>query len=220
MESDATQSTASYIQKLESFARVPRGYLSAWRKQKSIMLSRMPAVILKSEICGLSNLVDQLGADRTAYVLKPVYEGMINAFFGGDGEVIEFQPDRLTAVWGVWADVLDPEPVLTAIKMRQSFERCQDQSSLLGVLGLKIGLDQGRVVEMIMGSSACQAYSVIGPATLRAAHLMETASPGDIKVSQAVFDRTNDVVVYEPCYDESDLPKDETQSYLAVRIRS
>jgi class 3 adenylate cyclase len=220
MEFDTTQSTTAYIQKLESFARVPRGYLSALRKQKSIMPSLMPAVILRTRLCGLENLVGQLGADRTAYVLKPVYEGMMNVLLGGDGEVIEFQPDRLTAVWGMWTDDHGPQAVLAAIAMRESLERCQGQSSLLGVLGLKTGLDQGRVVEVIIGSSTCQTYSVIGPAVLRAADLMETASPGDIKVSQRIFDRTNDIVVYEPCYEEPNLLKDETQSYLAVRIRS
>lgn len=209
----------TYVHRLEPFLLMPRAHLKTLREREPIMSIR-PLAILKAEVCGLFDLVDQLGVERVSMVLRPVYEAMVTTVHGRGGEIIELQLDRFTAVWGFKGTEFASVAALTAIEMRESLKQYQDQSPILHTLGLKIGLDQGRVAEMVIGPSTRQAYSVIGPAVLQANRLMETASAGDIKVGKIVFDETSSIIVYEPCYVESDLVKGEAQSYLALRARS
>ena len=82
--------------------------------------------------------------------------------------------------------------------MMEAFARLRDEVPFFRELGMRIGVNAGRVVAGMMGSRRRLEYSVLGDAVNVASRLESTSEPGRIQIGESVHAAVRDVFACEP----------------------
>jgi class 3 adenylate cyclase len=216
----------SYIEQLESFARIPVSLQEALRTGKNIMASLrlLPVLVVRMDHYfnlvnqHATNVLDKERAEMYASLLNRALRVIIPIIDQGSGFILEFGYGRLSAVWG--SPMLDDEftkAVSTALEIQEILLKLEELAGGRD-FALKMGIADGWVHAGTIGTSTHQNFSIIGPPVIEAARLSDVAEPGQILVSHAIYERTKDEIVYKQLVPKSKLAVQDIQPqhYLAL----
>lgn len=132
-------------------------------------------------------------------LLNRYFERMTEVVFDYDGTLDKFMGDGLMALWGAPLSRDDDvaNAVQAALRMQSAMREFNvEAEGIIGEhIGIGVGIDRGRAVAGLMGSSRTMNFTVIGSHVNRAARLCSAARAGEVLVSESVFSEIPDV----PC---------------------
>lgn len=138
---------------------------------------RKPVTVLFSDIRGFTTLTESADSAGLVRQLNEYFQEMVALVFAHDGSLDKFIGDAVMAVWG---NIVSKSPahearqaVATAIAMRKSLARLNDDWKIRGMteLHIGIGLNHGDVIVGNLGSSEKMELTVIGDAVNLASRL-------------------------------------------------
>ena len=151
------------------------------------------ATILFADIRGFTAYAETTGPEEVIEGLNEFFQIATQAIHAHGGYVDKFIGDSVMAVFGVPASAKDhiKRAVLAALDMRRKFHELAGAGNpLLAAVG--IGINAGPLVAGNIGSLDKMEYTVIGDTVNVASRLNDLAGPGEIIISDSVFDHLAD----------------------------
>lgn len=162
-----------------------------------------PVTILTSDVRGFTMLTEHMEPHEVVQMLNELFGVCIPIIFEYNGTVDKYVGDAILAVFG------SPEPdeqqwahaVQAALEMQQAIDRLGQARAVQGLpfCRVGIGIHTGAVLHGFIGSEERMEYTVIGDAVNRASRYCDGAGPGEIIISEAVFERLAAHIEAEPC---------------------
>ncbi|MBM4372903.1 MAG: GAF domain-containing protein, partial [Deltaproteobacteria bacterium] len=158
--------------------------------------------ILFSDIRKFTPLSERHDAPEIVRLLNVYFEAMVEIVFQHQGTLDKFVGDEIMALWG--APISAPEdPIMAvgaAVRMQQHLKALNQRfkAECGEELGVGIGIDTGRVVAGLMGSSRTMSYTVIGQHVNRASRLCSAAKAGEVLISEDTWRLVRSHVICEP----------------------
>jgi adenylate cyclase len=152
---------------------------------------------LFTDIRSFSQMAEKMPPQEVVSLLNEYFELLVDVIFEFDGTLDKFLGDGLMAIWG--APVEDPnaaeKALRCAIEMQQTISRFNALRRLDGKLPIwtGVGIDKGQAVVGYTGSSRTMSYTAIGPTVNVASRLCAVARPGEILVSDALWQAAPDL---------------------------
>lgn len=178
--------------------------------------------ILFSDIRQFTPMAGQHKAPVIVELLNRYFERMAEVVFDYDGTLDKFIGDALMALWGApIATAVDTvNAVQAAVRMQEAMREFNvEAEELIGApIGIGIGIDTGRVVAGLMGSSRTMNYTVIGSYVNRASRLCSNAQAGEILVSDSVVAALQGQVPCDPTAPLSLKGFEKPQAVYRVRL--
>ena len=152
---------------------------------------RKQVTVLFCDMANSTELVRRLGADAMHELLNRFFELALAEVHQLDGTINQFLGDGFMALFG--APVAHEDHVrralLAALGIR---ERLREASAVdgaaLSAVQLRMGVNMGMVVVGKIGDNLRMDYTAVGDTTHIAARLQQSARPGQVAVSQAVYE--------------------------------
>lgn len=160
--------------------------------------------VLFADIRGFSTISEQMEPENLVQIVNSYFTvaaAAINAF---EGVIDKYMGDAIMAEFNTTLNPQDnhvERAVRTALMMRSEVQRYHNELPPDRRLNFGIGLHVGEAVVGNVGSHFRKDYSVIGDAVNLAKRLQEIAGPGQILITQAVYNEVNhwvEVDVLEP----------------------
>ncbi len=157
------------------------------------------ATILFADIRGFTAYAEEHEPEEVVEMLNTYFEIATRAIMDYGGYVDKFIGDGVLGVFGV--PVFRKDHVERAVRtaldlMDQLHMRSIHGNPLLSSVG--IGIHTGPIVSGNIGSQVKMEYTVIGDTVNLASRLSELAAPGEVLVTETVFDRLRALVSVEP----------------------
>ena len=158
--------------------------------------SEKEVCVLFADIRGFTALSEKMEASKVVYVLNNYFQSMIDVIFKHNGTLDKIIGDELMVLYGVPLKT-DNDPqnaVNSAIEMLFSLENFNKKMESEGLpkLEIGIGINFGNVVSGNIGSDQQMNYTVIGDNVNLAARLCSNAKPGEIIISNSVYNFLDD----------------------------
>ncbi len=147
--------------------------------------------VMFTDIRQFTSLSERHSAPVIVDLLNHYFERMAEIVFDYDGTLDKFMGDGLMALWGapITGSADAANAVHAAIRMQQAMKEFNVTAE--GIINehiqIGVGIDCGRVVAGLMGSSRTMNYTVIGSCANRSARLCSAAKPGEVLVSDSIF---------------------------------
>ncbi|MBN1209833.1 MAG: GAF domain-containing protein [Myxococcaceae bacterium] len=149
--------------------------------------------ILFSDISGFTSLSSTLHPRQVVDLLNEYFPAMAEIVFRHEGTLEKYIGDALMAVWGApFSQPEDADRALrAAVEMQRALADLNTRWRAQGRRELKIhmGLNTGRVAAGNIGSEQYLQYATIGDATNVASRICDATPPGEIRLSEATFQR-------------------------------
>ena len=157
------------------------------------------ATILFADIRGFTAYAEDREPEEVVDMLNTYFEIATRTIMDYGGYVDKFIGDGVLGVFGV--PVFRKDHVERAVRtaldlMDQLHMRSIHGNPLLSSVG--IGIHTGLIVAGNIGSQVKMEYTVIGDTVNLASRLSEMATPGEVLVTEAVYDRLRELVSVEP----------------------
>lgn len=181
--------TRQKLEKMFSPNLVEKVVKGALRIQKGGELRDV--VVMFTDIRSFSQMAEKMPPQEVVSLLNEYFELLVDVIFEFDGTLDKFLGDGLMAIWG--APVEDPaaaeKALRCAIEMQQTISRFNALRRLDGKLPVwtGVGIDKGQAVVGYTGSSRTMTYTAIGPTVNVASRLCAVARPGEILVSDSLW---------------------------------
>lgn len=141
--------------------------------------------IVFADICGFTEVLGRLPGPKVVGLINEFYRRMTRVIFSFGGTVDKFIGDRVMALFG--APYGRPDDATRAIKaalaMRTEFQELLQSQPKEAQCDIRIAIHTGKVLAGTIGSDARMEYTALGQAVNVAAHLGDTAEPGQILIS-------------------------------------
>ncbi len=161
-----------------------------------------PVTILVSDVRNFTVLSAEMEPDAVVRMINEMFDALVPIVFEYDGVVDKFVGDSVLAVFG------SPEPddhqwekaVRAALEMQNSVRMLGEgrRARRLPVFEVGISVHSGEVIHGFIGSQQRTEYTIIGDAVNKAARLCDGAGPGEIVISQPVFEQVYGIVDVVP----------------------
>ena len=152
--------------------------------------------VLFCDIRGFTSLSENMKPSDVVYLLNSYFEAMIDVVFANNGTLDKIIGDELMVLYGVPLKSENDcqSAVNSAKEMLKALEKFNQKNIKhnLPKLEVGIGVNYGKVVSGNIGSERQMNYTVIGDSVNLAARLCSHARPGEIVISESVFQRLND----------------------------
>jgi class 3 adenylate cyclase len=222
-----SEQLASYIESLESFARLPLSIRESFRRVGGPRFIReyRPLSILAARTDHYANLVDRdwpltsrpVRAEAHVQLLNKALEKIIPVIDQGGGCILELRPENILAVWSSPASVDDPtRAVSSALAVQRVLLEFQTGRNENLESGFRIGIAAGQVYVGTIGTTTHQSYVVLGPPVTRATRLSAIAEPGQTLVDHHVYKYTKTIITYEPLATKVEIAGSDTQAHRAI----
>lgn len=152
-----------------------------------------PVTILMSDIRSFTTISATMKPDDVVRMLNEMFDAFVPIIFEYDGVIDKYIGDAVLAIFG------SPEPdenqwvkaVSTALEMQNAVDNLSQgwQVRRLPVFSVGIGIHSGEVIHGFIGSSARMEYTVIGNTVNQTARMCDGAAPGEVVISQTVYER-------------------------------
>jgi len=184
-----------------------------------------PVTILVSDVRNFTALSAKLEPDNVVRMLNEMFDAFVPIISEHDGIVDKYVGDSVLAVFG------SPEPdsqqwekaVQAALKMQQAMRMIGEGSKVrrMPVFQVGIGIHSGKVIHGFIGSSERIEFTVIGDAVNRAARYCDGAGPGEIVISETVYERVYSLVDVQPKTVKTKHPdvEPDLEAYLVERLK-
>ena len=152
--------------------------------------------VLFCDIRGFTSLSENMKPSDVVYLLNSYFEAMIDVVFANNGTLDKIIGDELMVLYGVPLKSENDcqSAVNSAKEMLKALKKFNQENIKhnLPKLEVGIGVNYGKVVSGNIGSERQMNYTVIGDSVNLAARLCSHARPGEIVISESVFQRLND----------------------------
>jgi class 3 adenylate cyclase len=121
--------------------------------------------------------------------LNLIFNELVEIIFKYKGTFDKFMGDAIMAFFGAPIQSEDDieRALMAALEMQERFSHLKRGSPGLAPMGLGIGVHTGEVIVGNIGSERMMDYTVIGEPVNLARRLQETAKPGEILISEVIF---------------------------------
>ena len=184
-----------------------------------------PVTILTLDVRGFTVLAAQMEPHDVVQMLNELFSACTPIIFKYNGTVDKYVGDAILAVFG------SPEPdeqqwekaVQAALEIQEAIERLGETrvNRNLAVCEVGIGIHTGAVLHGFIGSEERMEYTVIGDAVNRASRYCDGAGPGEIVISEAVYERVAHQVNTQPKVVAAKHPETEAdlKAYLVQGLK-
>ncbi len=151
-----------------------------------------PITVLVSDIRGFTSLSAKMEPTDVVRMLNEMFDAFVPIIFEYDGVVDKYVGDSVLAVFG--SPDQDEEQwgkaVRAALEMQGVIGKLGEawKARRLPVFQVGIGIHSGAAIQGFIGSAQRTEYTVIGDTVNRAARFCDGAGPGEIFISNAVFE--------------------------------
>ncbi|MFC2155523.1 protein kinase [Acidobacteriota bacterium] len=169
---------------------------SAARKETE----RRQATVIFARLHGYTELLQNLDAEESAFLLKNCFEMMAVIAKKYGGTIDKMVDGNLKILFGV-PEAIEETPrkaVNTAIEMRNKLHRFIQENGIAIPLDIHIGINSGIVIAGSIGGEEKQDYSVIGEMVTLASRLKDIAPKGQIYVGLSTYRHTRNDFEYRP----------------------
>jgi class 3 adenylate cyclase len=137
------------------------------------------------------------------YVVRTDYEG----------DHIQYQGDRIQGIFykAAGSSRFVSKSVEAALAMQSMMKLCREMFSTLADVGMTVGIDFGRVLITQLGIKGNRDIIVLGKSVPAASELQDAATPGQTRISAAVFDDLEDELA-----DLFEQDEDDEQVYIST----
>jgi adenylate cyclase len=143
-----------------------------------------PVTVLMADVRGFTALSKQLDAADVVRMLNELFSRFIPIVFQYDGTVDKYIGDAVLAVFG------SPDPDDGQwLKAVQAAVAMQAAAAELGNMRVGIGVHSGEGLHGFIGSEQFMEYTVMGSTVNLAARFCDAAAPGEVLISQQVYER-------------------------------
>ncbi|HNB50718.1 MAG TPA: adenylate/guanylate cyclase domain-containing protein [Anaerolineales bacterium] len=150
--------------------------------------------VLFADVRGFTRFTESNSPKKVVETLNKVYNQFIEVVFDHKGTFDKFLGDGLITFFG--APVSQPDDTLralkTALEMQRRFALLEEEINEgvnAPLRGVGIGIHAGEAVVGNIGSERTMDYTVIGDTVNTARRLQEEAGPGEILISEAVYEQ-------------------------------
>ena len=151
--------------------------------------------VLFCDIRGFTSLSENMKPSDVVQLLNSYFEAMIDVVFTNNGTLDKIIGDELMVLYGVPLKSKNDcqSAVNSAKEMLKTLEDFNKKNTKhnLPKLEVGIGVNYGKVVSGNIGSERQMNYTVIGDSVNLASRLCSHAKPGEIVISESVFERLN-----------------------------
>jgi len=161
-----------------------------------------PVTILVSDVRNFTALSAQMDPDAVVRMINEMFDALVPIVFEFDGVVDKFVGDSVLAVFG------SPEPddqqwekaVRAALEMQNAIRMLGEgrRARRLPEFEIGISVHSGEVIHGFIGSQQRTEYTIIGDAVNKASRFCDGAGPGEIVISEPVFEQVFDFVDVVP----------------------
>lgn len=150
--------------------------------------------ILFSDIRGFTNMSEKMKPEDVVNTLNEYFSDMIDIVFKHNGTLDKIIGDELMIVYGapIAAEDDTERAIVTAVEMQEcilDLNKARKKQKKKPIL-VGIGINRGLVVSGNIGSRDMMDYTVIGDTVNLGARLCSAAGPGEILVSERVWNDT------------------------------
>ncbi len=159
---------------------------------------RNEATIFFADIRGFTHYFDTTDPEDVVEQLNECFEVATKAVIQFGGFVDKFMGDAILGVFGVPVFLQDhvERAVRAAIYLQHKLKSASSNGNqLLGSIG--IGIDTGVIISGNIGSQVKMEYTVIGDCVNVASRLNGLAGPGEIIISNSVYEKISDSITVE-----------------------
>lgn len=157
--------------------------------------------ILFTDIRGFTAMSENMKPEEVVFTLNEYFSEMINIVFKYNGTLDKIVGDELMIVFGapIMGNDDTERAVKTAKEMMVTLKELNKKRKKRGMadIHIGIGINCGSVVSGNIGSREMMDYTVIGDAVNLGARLCSNAAPGEILVSETVYNNTKNKFLYE-----------------------
>ncbi|MEO0128650.1 MAG: tetratricopeptide repeat protein [candidate division WOR-3 bacterium] len=176
-----------------------------------------PCVILFAEVTQIDSWKQELDTEEYVEFIKTVFDELDEAIKLYEGNIDKHEGKILMATFGVpSAHEEDPERAIkSGLLMLNQISKLKEK--IKKPLGLRIGINLGRVYAASVGSKIKSEYTVMGDAVNFAARIMEYAKENELLVSDEVYQITKPVFEFsEPL---RFLPQGSKQEIIVYNVQ-
>jgi adenylate cyclase len=171
----------------------------------SLLAQERDVSVLFADLVGFTTRAESLSPQEVARLLNSCLASMSEVVFEQNGTLDKFIGDALLAVFGAPFD--QPDHHLRAVRTAQGIR--QRMGKLHGdrgedPLAVRIAINSGLAMVGDIGSPRRREYTVLGDVVNTASRMQsEVATPGQIVISRATFDRVRDQIAARPLGERS-----------------
>lgn len=158
--------------------------------------------VLFSDIRGFTSMSERLEASRVVTLLNRFFDKMIDVVFKYNGTLDKIIGDELMVLYGAPLKKTDDilNAVNTAKEMFTSLDNFNKKMNNDGFpkLNIGIGINYGKVICGNIGSEQQMNYTVIGDTVNLASRLCSAAKPGEIIISNSVYNSLKNKSGFDP----------------------
>lgn len=184
--------------------------------------TRRPVTVLFLDVRGFTPLAEKLEPEEVVDILNTNFEMITQVIFKYGGTLDKFIGDAVMAVFNSPLDLPD-HPLQAVLAAREIQVRAREIRARLSArygrsVRFGIGVHTGEAVCGNIGSSTRMEFTAIGDAVNLAARLESNAQPGQVLISEAVWEAVRDRVATEPVGPITVKGKSEPVNVYAVTI--
>jgi adenylate cyclase len=143
-----------------------------------------PVTVLMADVRGFTALSRRLDAADVVRMLNDLFSRFIPIVFQYDGTVDKFIGDAVLAVFG--SPDPDDQQWLKAVQAAVAMQAAAPEA---GSMRVGIGVHSGEGLHGFVGSEELMEYTVMGSTVNLAARFCDAAAPGEVLISQQVYER-------------------------------
>ena len=155
--------------------------------------SQKEVSVLFCDIRGFTAMSEKMTPSEVVSLLNRYFQAMIDIVFKHNGTLDKIIGDELMVLFGapLKGENDAKDAVECAIEMFDALEEFNQKMMLekLPTLNIGVGLNHGKVISGNIGSEKQMNYTVIGDPVNLAARLCSHAKPGEIVISETVFEK-------------------------------
>ncbi len=164
---------------------------------------RRQVTIIFADISGFTALNDAAKSpaevEQVVRLINECLQELSEAIYEYEGRIDKYIGDAIMAVFGApKAHEDDPERALrAALAMKERLDNFNKSQLLENPLGIHMGINTGTVIAGEIGAGDAKSYTVMGDAVNVASRLEHVSERGEILVSEATYNLTNRLFVFE-----------------------
>ena len=149
--------------------------------------------VMFMDVRGFTAMSERLAPAEVVALLNDYFAIVVDRVTAHGGSVNKFIGDAAMCVWGAPRQAADPEreAVACALEIQQASARLSEDRARRGLVAIAfgIGINAGEAVAGNLGAARRLEYTVIGDAVNLAQRLESQARPGEVLVSESVFEK-------------------------------
>ncbi len=164
---------------------------------------RRQVTIIFADISGFTSLNDAAKSpaevEQVVRLINLCLQELSEAIYEYEGRIDKYIGDAIMAVFGApKAHEDDPERALrAALAMKERLDNFNKSQRLESPLGIHMGINTGTVIAGEIGADRNRSYTVMGDAVNVASRLEHVSERGEILVSEATYNLTSRLFVFE-----------------------